>query len=81
MRFTPYDIGTYLVRSRTRVGVHLVSLLGDGFTAENADDPEGCSCEGFETSKPFNTCAHYREAIKRRQRGKLPMIVAMSGHK
>ncbi len=70
MTFIPYDIGTYLVRSRTRSGHHLLCLVGDEC---------GCSCEGYEFSEPFNTCAHYREALRRRQRGRLPMIVAMKG--
>ncbi len=68
MTFIPRDIGSYLVRSRSRDGYHVVDLLGDD---------HGCSCEGYEFSEPFSTCAHYREALRRRQQGRLPMIVAM----
>lgn len=76
MTFIPFDIGTYLVKSRTRDGeAHLLNLLGN----EGEDDPWGCSCEGYEFSEPFNTCAHYREALRRRRQGRLPMIVAMKG--
>ena len=70
MKFIPLDIATFLVPSRTRHDVcHILSLVGD----------TGCSCEAYEHSAPFNTCAHYREAMRRRQRGKLSIIVAMKG--
>ncbi len=70
MTFKAFDIGSYLVRSRSRDGYHIVDLLGDD---------HGCSCEGYEFSEPFNTCAHYREALRRRQIGRLKVIVAMRG--
>jgi len=71
MTFQPFDIGTYLVKSRTRPEVtHILSLLGED---------QGCSCEAYDFTHPFSTCAHYREALKRRRQGRLPMIVAMKG--
>jgi hypothetical protein len=74
MTFRAFDIGTFLVRSRSRHGEeHILSLIGD------PEEGGGCSCEGYRFSAPFNTCAHYREAIRRRQSGKLSVIVAMKG--
>ena len=70
MKFIPFDILTFLVASRTRREVcHILSFI----------DPVGCSCEAYENSAPFNTCAHYREALRQRQKGKLGVIVAMKG--
>lgn len=70
MRFIPLDIGTFLVTSRSEPGSHhIVSLL--------PDDYYGCSCIGYQLSEPCNTCRHIREAEKRRQLGRLAMIVGI----
>ena len=53
MRFIPFDIGTYRVKSRTRDGHHILDIR------------EGtCSCEGFEF---YKDCDHLRSL--RRQLG------------
>ena len=51
MRFIPYDNGTYLVRSRSRDGHHIVDI--NEFT---------CSCEGYQF---YQTCDHLAAAIKK----------------
>jgi hypothetical protein len=51
MRFIPYDNGTYLVRSRTRTGHHIVDV-----------NEMTCSCEGYEFNQ---TCDHLRTAMRR----------------
>lgn len=72
LKFTPLDIGTYLVASRTRPNeCHLISLLPDEYY--------GCSCEGYEFTTPWNWCSHFDQAMRRRQAGKLPMIIGMRG--
>jgi SWIM zinc finger len=66
MRFIPYNIGTFLVRSQSRQRyVHHVDLIDCT-----------CSCEAFEFD---GTCRHLREAYRRRRAGQLPMIVKMEG--
>lgn len=56
MTVTPYDIGTYLVTSRTREDVeHLVDL-----------SDLTCSCEAaldFANTTPENPCAHVEAAL------------------
>jgi hypothetical protein len=69
MTIKAHDIGTFLVRSRSRPGEwHVVSVL--------IDEYYGCTCEGFQTSAPFGTCAHIREVTWRLMRHRLSMIVA-----
>lgn len=51
MRFIPYDNGTYLVRSRSREGVHIVDV-----------EEMTCSCEGYHY---YATCGHLRAALRR----------------
>ena len=72
-KFIPLDIGTYFVASRSRPWIkHLVSII--------PDEHFGCSCESFEFGgEYFPTCAHIREACRKRRLGKLPMIVGMKG--
>jgi hypothetical protein len=61
MRFIPHDIGTFLVRSRSRDGHHIVDVI------------EGtCSCEGYQRN---DTCAHLDDW--RRRYTNLTMIIAM----
>jgi hypothetical protein len=64
MRFIPYDIGTFLVPSRSRRGErHIIDLID--WT---------CSCEGYQS---YMTCAHLREAWRRRTFEHLRIIVGM----
>lgn len=66
LKFIPYNIGTFLVRSRSRHGYHhQVDLIECN-----------CSCEAWQST---GSCEHLREAYKRRVRGRLPIIVAMNG--
>lgn len=67
MTIKAYDIGTFLVKSRTRDGWHLVSVL--------IDEYYGCTCEGFQTSAPLGTCAHIREVTWRLMQHRLGMVV------
>ena len=66
MRFKPYNIGTFLVRSQSRQRYHHHIDLIDCT----------CSCEAFAFD---GTCSHLQEAYRRRRAGKLPMIVMMKG--
>jgi len=51
MKFVAFDNGTYLVRSRTRAGHHVVDI-----------NEMTCSCEGFQF---YLTCDHLRAALRR----------------
>ncbi len=61
MRFIPYDIGTYLVKSRTRDGHHIVDML-----------EVTCSCEGYDQR---GTCEHLQDLL--RQKTNMKTVVAM----
>lgn len=50
MKFIPYDHNTYLVRSRTRRGHHILDA-----------DEVTCSCEGFQYHAH---CAHIHALLK-----------------
>ena len=73
MIIKPYGIGTFLVKSRTRDGWHLVSVL--------IDEYYGCTCEGFQMSSPLGTCAHIREVTWRLMRHRLAMVVGFVGRR
>ena len=58
MKFIPYDHNTYLVRSRTRRGHHILDV-----------EEVTCSCEGFNY---YTHCEHLRQLL--RQLGRTDVV-------